>query len=101
MRHSAYLDRTRSTFQNEMDQMVRCRGKYANCGANELQKFKEEVIQKYLGHLFMEMFGQVFFFLGLPSTPDFLKKVNPFIFRSNRIKNIQKCWEGKPPKMCL
>lgn len=24
-------------------------GKYANCGANELQKFKEEVIQKYLG----------------------------------------------------
>ena len=70
MRHSAYLDRTLSTFQNEMDQMVRCRGKYANCGANELQKFKEEVIQKYLGHLFMEIFGHVCF-LGLPSTPDF------------------------------
>lgn len=96
MRHSAFLDRTLSTFQNEMDQMVRCRGKYANCGANELQKFKEEVIQKYLGHLFMEMSGH--FFLFWVRHQPLIKKSEPIHFPEQQ---DQKCWEGKPPKMCL
>lgn len=47
------LDHMSTLLDNFADSLLsfghRKGGKYANCGANELQKFKEEVIQKYLG----------------------------------------------------